>query len=267
MNILLKTLVPLLTIGLMLGCGRKGEDGPAVARVNGAPILLKDFKKEVSLAALRDPSTSINPETLKKLLEDSIDRRLMIEQAVKLGLSEDERFLDTIKTYWEQTLIRQLVDAKTREWAEKITVSDAEIKRHHKGMGARVAARYVHGLSREKADEIKAAFDSGIEVQGEAASGPLLIEDVGIFDPLYNAFSMDELASAVFKDEDGLYSAVQVIKKEAVKAPAIEAEYERIRAVILEAKRQQALDDWLDEIKKKSNIVIDEKTLSRVADE
>lgn len=267
MNRLLKSLVPLLAIGLIAGCTGKGEEGPAVARVNGAPILLKDFKKEVSLAALRDPSTGINPETIKKLLETSIDRRLMIEQAVKLGLSQDERFLETIKTYWEQTLIRQLVETKTREWAEKMTVSDAEIKRYHDAMGSRITVRYVHNLTSEKASEIKAAFESGVQAQGAAVSGPMLIEDVRISESLYNAFSMDEGASSVFKDEDGLYSAVQVIKKEAMKTPPLQAQYQRIKAAILETKRQQALDDWLDEIKKRSNIVIDDKTLGRVADE
>lgn len=267
MNRLLKGLIPLLTIGIISGCTGKGEEGTEVARVNGAPILLKDFKKEVSLAALRDPSTGINPDTVKKLLENSIDRRLMIDQAVKLGLSQDERFLETIKTYWEQTLIRQLIDTKTREWAEKITVSDGEVKRYHESMESRITVRYVHNLREEKAAEIKAAFDSGAVVQGEAVSGPMLIEDVSVSESLYNAFTMDEGASSVFKDEDGLYSAVQVVKKEAVKAPPIEAEYQRIMAVILEAKRQQALDDWLGDIKKKSNIVIDDKTLGRVADE
>lgn len=267
MKRLLIGIAPLLAIMLMAGCTGKSEDGPAVARVNGAPILLKDFKKEVSLTALRDPSTGTTPETVKKLLEDSIDRRLMIEQAVKLGLSQDEKFLDTIKTYWEQTLIRQLVDTKMKEWAEKITVSDAEVKRYHESMGSRVTVRYLPKLSEEKASEIKAAFDSGTVVQGEKISGPMLIEDVSISEPLYNAFTMEQGASSVFKDEDGLYSAVQVVKKEAVKAPPLEAEYKRIQAFILDAKRQQALDDWLDEIKKNSKIVIDDKTLGRVADE
>ncbi len=267
MKRLLKTLVPILAVGLVIGCTRKGEDGPAVARINGAPILLKDFRKEVSLAAVRNPSAGMTPETMKELLETSIDRKLMIEQAVKLGLSEDERFLDTIKTYWEQTLIRQLVDAKTREWAENITVTDAEIKRHHESMGSKVTVRYVHGLSIEKAEEIKALFDAGANAQGETVSGPLFIEDVSISDPLYNAFLMDTGASSVFRDEDGLYSAVQVTGKERIKTPPLDSEYQRIKAVILDARIQQALDDWLDEIKKKSDIVIDEKTLGRVADE
>lgn len=267
MQRLLKTLIPVLAVGLVIGCTRKGEDGPAVARVNGAPILLKDFKKEVSLAVVRDPSARMTPETAKKLLETSIDRKLMIEQAVKLGLSEDERFLDTIKTYWEQTLIRQLVDAKTREWAQNITVTDEEVRRHHESMGSRITARYVNGLSMEKAAEIKAVFDAGAGAQGETVSGPLFIEDVSISDTLYNAFLMDKGASAVFKDEDGLYSAVQVIGKERIKTPPLDAEYQRIKAVILDARIQQALDDWLDGIKKRSDIVIDEKTLGRVADE
>lgn len=257
-------LAALFAFAFLFACGQKADTGPALARVNDAPILLKDFQKEVSVASKRDPLMKLTPETLKEMLETSIDRKLMIQQAVKMGLSEDEKFLETIKAYWEQTLLRQLIDAKTKQWGEKLSVTDEEVKRHYEGMGYRVTALIAEVKTEAEAEGINEALQGGKDAALAKLAGPAYIEDAEFSDPLYNAFFQNEKEVRVYKHEGG-YIVIRVVKKEAVKTPPMKAVSDKIRANLLEQKKKEALEDWIAEIKGSSRIEIDETLLEKAA--
>jgi hypothetical protein len=96
------------------------EKDKIVATVNGAPIAAADLRRDVAGYGKNRPITR---ETLDDQLKVMIDQKLLIQEAVKLSLSEDAKFAATIKTFWEQTLIRDLIEAKTKEFAGKVFVT------------------------------------------------------------------------------------------------------------------------------------------------
>lgn len=122
-----KVIIVFLLAFVVVGCASKKDDAPVIATVNGQPIYLKDFQRELSIRARRDPSLKIDKNTLSDLTDTMIKRQLIIEEAMKKKMAEEDRFRDTIKAFWEQTLIRDFVDYKNREFDEYVFVTGKEI--------------------------------------------------------------------------------------------------------------------------------------------
>ncbi|MBI5599455.1 MAG: SurA N-terminal domain-containing protein [Deltaproteobacteria bacterium] len=249
---------------LLPACGRKAGRGEKVATVNDAPIFLKDFEREVSLSSHRDPSRKITPKILDSMLDTMVDRKLMIQEAVKKGLAEDERFVETIKTFWEQTLIRELIAAKTGEWADRLAVTDGEVKRHYERMGHSLTVRIAMASSEAKAEAAKARMLKGENPDGTETIGRLLLENVQPDEPLYNTFDLSTGDAAVFKGAEG-YLAVMVVKREPAGRPPLKKIYDEIKRELLERKRQKALSDWLDTVRKSARIEVDRDALNKVS--
>jgi hypothetical protein len=153
-----RTLFVILSVALITiitSCGGQKQHEDAVATVNGAPVLLKEFQKDLAIYANRNPDFKLDAKSVEDHLDMFIDKQLMIQEAMKMGLAEDERFLETIKRFWEQTLIRELIDAKSMEWRDKLFVTEDEIQRYYEeikpGSGPKPPLKDVH-------DEIKASL-------------------------------------------------------------------------------------------------------------
>ncbi len=258
--------LPILLFILVLLSSCRDQKQDSVAMVNGTPILLKDFQKEVALAKQRDPSLKMTPESARDLLEIMIERKVMVHEAVKEGLSDDERFSETIKRFWEQTLIRHLIDAKAKKWADKLYVSDDEVKRHYERMGYRVTFRFVNRPDEKAAAQVMEKLRRGETVEGAEVIGPLMIENMQWPSPLLSSFDQAQGEVRVSKEERG-YSVIHVIKKEKVAAPVFEKVSGRIKETLFEQKKQHAFNEWMRALTKSAKVSIDTDMLKRIQDE
>src|SRR3972149_3932172 len=175
---------------LLASCSRGKEERHRIAVVNDAPIYLDDFHREVAIAAERDPAFSVNQGSLKAALDKMVEKRLIIQEAKKRGITEDERFIVTIKAFWEQTLIQRLMEELNSELSAKIYVTDEEVRRHYERMGVRVTLMTVRSISEAEAVKVKALMEGGKPVEGAEELGPLFLEDIGPSSPLKGPFAL-----------------------------------------------------------------------------
>jgi len=137
MSRLLVSPVLLAVLGTIFiyGCTKgKGDESNIVATINNEPIKLEDFQREMALRSKQDPSYKITPQAIDEQIDTIIDRRLMIQEATKMGLTSNKDFVRTIQTFWEQTLIRELIEAKNREWEKRLFVSEKDIEDYYEKM-------------------------------------------------------------------------------------------------------------------------------------
>ncbi len=249
---------------LIVSCtGKEKED--TVASVNGAPIHLRDFRKELKAVERRTPGFVLTEESAADALNNLIERKLLIQEAVKLGLSEDEHFIETIKSHWEQTLIRELVSAKTKEWDAGL-VSDKEIERHYERMRYSITIRTAKAAGEKELEEKKEAMRRGKRVAGETTEGPLYAENFKPDDPLIAAFDLKQGGMTVIKDIEGI-TLVYVAAKEPAKVPPLKEIRGRIRQYLAESKKQKAMEDYLRGVKKMSDIRVEKDAVERVRGE
>jgi len=125
-------LLSVIALVALYGCSRGTTDkGEVVATVNKEPVRREDFQIEMALRAKQNPSYSLTAQTIDEQMNTIIDRRLMIQEAMKMGLAGNRDFVRTIQTFWEQTLIRELIEAKNKEWENRLFVTGEEIRKHY----------------------------------------------------------------------------------------------------------------------------------------
>lgn len=125
----------ILVLVFMLGAGCSPDTPPEtkeiVLKINDSTITLPEFNEMLRFSANADPELEITEESRKDFIQYLIRRQLMIQEAARLKLDREKEFVMTIQTYWESTLIRNLMDLKTRELKQHVLVTDDEISGYY----------------------------------------------------------------------------------------------------------------------------------------
>jgi hypothetical protein len=262
-RVLIRRLLPLAVLALLACSPGTAEKEKAVATVNGAPITAAELQQKV---VGYGKNNAVTRHAVDDQLHLMIEHKLLIQEAVKMGLNEDKRFAETIKAFWEQTIIRNLMEAKTGELSGKIFVTDQEIAAEYERMKCSPRVRAVRGArTKQDADAIVSRMRDGKRMPGEETIGPLFYEDVK-GSPLANAFDMKEGQIGAFAGDDE-HIVICVTGRESIPLPPLKELSKGIRESILAQKRQKALAEWIAAVKNNAKVQIDEKEMRRIANE
>jgi len=119
-----KYLVWLIMICAMLcvyGCGSPNGPEDVVAKVDGYNMTIDDFNIEIEHSS----HVARRYKELEELLDIAIRKQILIQEAQRQGLDREESFMQTIERYWEQALIKELLDKQI----EKMTDSSSRRER------------------------------------------------------------------------------------------------------------------------------------------
>ena len=121
------SVVVLLAMVALAGCGREQSDtGDIVVRVNDRNITADEFRYALG-ESYKKGIAPLTEAAKGDLLDQMIKKELLIQEAKKRNLDQDEDFRRTIETYWEQTLIRNLLNEVGKDLSGKIYVSKEDI--------------------------------------------------------------------------------------------------------------------------------------------
>jgi peptidyl-prolyl cis-trans isomerase C len=119
-----------LTLLFMVGgCGAKSEDpAQALAIVNGKTITLSEFELRWSQLPEYVRKNYAGPEGRKKLLNELIDREMLLQEAKKRGIDRDRNLLERVERFKEHTML----EALRREAVDsQVTVTPEELKEYY----------------------------------------------------------------------------------------------------------------------------------------
>ncbi|MFZ3072044.1 MAG: hypothetical protein WA162_02230 [Thermodesulfobacteriota bacterium] len=260
MNANLKIIIATsLTAIALCGCGGKNRD-EKVSSVNGAPILKKELETELTLVSIRDPGARITGRFVKERLDMLIEKNLLIQEAMKTGLSEDKEFAETVKAFWEQTLIRELIRRKSAELEKTIFVTDDEIRNEfemeQKDMPVITFAR---AAEKNEAEVLIKDIASGKKTSAFETLGPLGYDEYsdGVFKDAFTMRSND----AKIVEYDGEYIVFSIVKKVKPAPSDFKASYAGIKSMLLEKKKKKTIEDWIKKLRDSSDIEINDKAL------
>ncbi len=132
----------LLFIGFSLvgfGCARHSSPEKVAVRIGDHAVTVGEFNEQ-----FRELEKRIGtPMTRAEFLDILIDRKLLLQEAERMGLDRDESFLKSIQRFWELSLLQTVIDKKTEEISGNITVSDRDI------------AEYYHRWSKEHPEDTR----------------------------------------------------------------------------------------------------------------
>jgi len=132
-----KLIVILLCMGLVTAVIPACDNWPAeppnevALEINGSKISVQEFNEQIKLEAYTDPEMDITRANREQFADYLIQKELMLQEAVKLNMDQKESFTRAIERYWESTLIRILLDAKTDGFKKDILVTQEEMEAYY----------------------------------------------------------------------------------------------------------------------------------------
>ena len=251
-------IVSILLLPVLAGCGGDKREGKTIATVNGEPVYLEDFKREVALRVRQNPSFKVTPDTLDEVLDLIIDKKLIIQEAVNKRLAEKDRFLNTIKAFWEQTLIRDFIDYKNNESGSLGRVTESEISEYYDKLKTKATFRIAGRAEKEDIDILMKRAERGEEIEWDTTVS-LSYEEVPSV-TLSKAFDLAPGQMGIF-EEGYMHYLIYVVSEEPVPVPPLEEARSRIEKKIRQIRRQRAFNDWLEAKRSSSDIKINKGVL------
>lgn len=107
-----------------------------VAKINSCELTHDEFMTQLAAEVEMTDDLKITKQNRDKFLETLIRKEVMIQEAKRLKLDTQERFVRAIERYWESMLIRDLMELKGKEIASTVVISEEEIENHYKELVA-----------------------------------------------------------------------------------------------------------------------------------
>jgi len=107
-----KYLIIILAVLMIAGCKCQAKDKQVLARINNYEITKQEFEEEFKNSGF---SVSDTEESRKSFLDNLINRKLVLQEAQRQGLDKDSAFLKSIERFWEQSLLKVMLDKKSKD--------------------------------------------------------------------------------------------------------------------------------------------------------
>ncbi len=129
---MVKKLFFMLISGLFLyfsGCaGDQDENVTVLAEINDYQLTLKNFETQLASNLEFERDFKLTQKAKKQFLDNLIEKELLLQEAMKLKLDRNKKFIAAIERYWEATLIKNLMELKGKDITESTYVSQEEVE-------------------------------------------------------------------------------------------------------------------------------------------
>ena len=137
---------------IFAGCSPAGGKGDnrIVAEVNKYQMSAEDLKYELKNMPYDEADLLKTEKGRKEYIDRLLEKEILLQEAQRQGLDREKDFMKSIESYWEQALLRLLLQRKSREISGMIHVYENEIEGYYRSSGERLP------LSKVKTDIIRA---------------------------------------------------------------------------------------------------------------
>lgn len=202
-------------------------------------------RKYITLDEFNARFASVQATDRQDFINSLIVRELMIQDAQKEGIDKDEAFRRSIQDYYEQSLIKQVMDKKIKNL--KVDVTDHEIDHFSAFQNSTVKVTVF------RADNENAAKKGQFRIQ-EAKT--LRVNDLAdnVCDSL-ESLQEGSLTSPICSIDGCVAFRLDSVTTSASEPLSAESR-RKVRTVLLERKKQRAMDLWIADLRAKSDIRI-----------
>ena len=191
------------------------------------------------LYAAREPHLKDREDFINAL----ITRELLIQEAKKLGIDREEAFRKSIQSFYEQSLIKLLIDRKLASLT--VMVREDELERYIELLPKRL---HLTIFTADSADSAERSAYSGSEQR------TVFFEDLS-----------DDLKQAILPLKEGektgpirmggKYLVARLDRtEEGVRRPLSEAQISKIRETLVEAKREKIFNEWIENLSRSCTV-------------
>lgn len=118
-------------------CGEGGGDKRVVAQVNKYKMTAEDLRYELDNVPHDTSYLLRTKDGRREYLGNLLEKEILLQEAQRQGLDREKDFMKSIENYWEQALLKLLLERKSREISSLIHVYDNEIEDYYRKSGER----------------------------------------------------------------------------------------------------------------------------------
>lgn len=274
----IKIFILLFTFAFIFACSQSKDD--VIIKAGSSKLTKQDLQEDLKSFPPQTKAFLSSPEGLNRLKDELIKREVLYEEAKKKGLAKSEDFKKRMEEFKKITLINMLLEQELKAVQQDVTEKEArEYYDKHKDEFIKPTERRLSQIVVKNEDEAKKVYekiDKGEEFEKIAkelstdektkASGG----DLGFFK---KGQLNQQIENAVFSLRKGQVSMpltykgeLYIFKVTDVKGTPVE--FDQIKSQLIEqlkAKKQQDwFDSYIEELKKKHKVEVNEKTLQEI---
>jgi len=104
------------------GCSQQRHKKEAIATIGSYSLYRDDFMSELALY----PPEYRQKVTKEQILNGIIQKKILLLEAQRRGLDRDPQFMKMVERFWEQSLLRSLLDMRSEEILSEIPETDKD---------------------------------------------------------------------------------------------------------------------------------------------
>ena len=116
-----KLIVLALLISLVSSCIWFEQNEKPAIKIGKIEISPQRFQREFELSSFAIQGKK------KDFLDTFISRKIILLEAEKLGLNKDPEFLRDVQNFWEQSLLKLVIDKKIKELVLDVNIDEKEV--------------------------------------------------------------------------------------------------------------------------------------------
>lgn len=159
-KVAVKSFIVLAALALAIGCGKgkpEGGKGDVLARINGKPITVEDFKKEQEKLPPYIQGSLATPEGKKQFLDNLVTKELILAKAEKAGMEKDPAVTAKLEEIKKTLMIEALLK---KEIEGKAAFSDKDAEAYYNSHkdefkdGEQVKVAHIMTKTQKEAEEV-----------------------------------------------------------------------------------------------------------------
>ena len=261
---------------LLAGCSRCGSHAPkdqTLFKINNYSMTVDEFVREVN----SDPSLTVSitgkKRTTGEILDDVIQKKSLLLEAQKEGLDKKRQFMDMVERFWEQSLLRAVVENKMKALSDNAGVGEEELKDRYLRMAQEIEADAALIKNEETAKKLTRSASPEDFLLSLKEAAPDVVEEIGT-----NIYSIDRettfledfifsvppsMKSAYTKFRDGWLVVYIRARRPRDSRPFSEMRKE-IKDILVREKAAAGFQKWAADLRKGSRVFINKKALDKI---
>ena len=133
----MRLLVLVTLFSFIAGCspGNNNAGNKVVAQINKYKMTEDDLKYEFKNAPYDEAERLKTEKGRKQYLGGIIEKEVLLQEAQRQGIDREKAFMKSIENYWEQALLKALLERKSKEVLGLMHVYDNEIDEYYRDSG------------------------------------------------------------------------------------------------------------------------------------
>ena len=191
------------------------------------------------LAKLTPP----HDESRQDFISSIITKELLIQEAQRSGIDREEPFRRSIQSFYEQSLVKVLMDRKFASL--NIAVSDDEVEKYYSMFDKKLSLTIYKGAKAEDLNTGTVAGEKMIVSFGDLSRNMKLV---------VSPLKKGEKSRPFISGGEYVSIVLDEIQPSGVRQSGMDRD--GIRKLIAEEKREQMIAEWMDGLKKKAKIKV-----------